>query len=103
MGVHLRWRGARVKQVYTTYSGGVPTSVITNYYFFGGAYEVEVNGATTTTTRYYSIGGQTVAMYDGTNLRYLLTDHASTVLSTSLGSVIAVADASDGLVVNFFR
>jgi hypothetical protein len=60
-------------------------STITNYYFFGGAYEVEVNGATTTTTRYYAIGGQTVAMYDGTNLRYLLTDH--------LGSVVAVTDA----------
>jgi hypothetical protein len=65
---------------------------------FGGAYvcpagcKAETNGGTTTTTRYYAIGGQTVATYDGTNLRYtlrvrcLLTDH--------LGSVVAVTDAS---------
>jgi RHS repeat-associated protein len=82
--------GTRVKQVYTTYSGGAPITVITNYYFFGGAYEVETNGANTTLMRYYAIGGQTVAMYDGTNLRYLITDH--------LGSVVAVASNTGTLV-----
>ena len=51
----------------------------------GGAYEV-TDGAV---KKYYSLAGMTVAMNDGSGLKYLLTDH--------LGSVVAVADASGTL------
>jgi RHS repeat-associated protein len=45
------------------------------------------NGTTTTTKKYYAIAGQTVAMDDGSGLKYLLADH--------LGSTVGVTD-SDG-------
>ena len=78
--------GTRVGQLYTPYdqSGNPQTPVLTAY-FMGGAYEV-TDGAV---KKYYSLAGMTVAMQDGSGLKYLLTDH--------LGSVVAVTDASGTL------
>jgi RHS repeat-associated protein len=78
--------GVRVGQVVTTNG----TDFETTYYFAGGAYEVIVDAGNHETAKtYYSIGGQMVAMDDGTGLQYFLTDH--------LGSVSAVVSASGEL------
>jgi RHS repeat-associated protein len=61
-------------------------TTLTTRYYMGGAYEVTTDGTTETTRKYYSIAGISVAMHDGTQLLYFLTDH--------LGSVMAIADAS---------
>jgi RHS repeat-associated protein len=53
----------------------------------GGAYETTVE--TSTVKKYYAIAGMTVAVNDGSSMKYLLTDH--------LGSVVAITDASGGL------
>ena len=73
--------GVRVGQTVVTNG-----STVSTYYFAGGAYEVVVNGGTPTVKKYYSIAGQMVAMDDGSNLHYFLTDH--------LGSVVAVISSS---------
>ena len=65
------------------------TSAIQTSYYAGGAYEVTNDGTTTTTKKYYAIAGQTVAMDDGSGLKYLLTDH--------LGSTVGVTDAAGEL------
>jgi RHS repeat-associated protein len=65
------------------------TSTLTTYYFFGGAYEVQDDGTNTTTRVYYAFAGMTIAMNDGTGLKYFLTDH--------LGSVVAVTDDSGAM------
>ncbi len=62
--------GQKVKQGYTE-----GTSTLTTYYYAGGSYEVQADGTTETVRRYYSIAGMTVAMRDGTSIRYFLTDH----------------------------
>ena len=72
--------GSRVKQVYNN-----GTRTVTSYYFMGGLYEVTSGNA----KKYYSIAGMTVAMNDGSGLKYLLTDH--------LGSVVAVTDSTGTL------
>jgi RHS repeat-associated protein len=51
----------------------------------GGAYEVTGSAV----KKYYSIAGQTVAMNDGSGLKYLLTDH--------LGSTSGVLDSNGSL------
>lgn len=76
--------GSRVKQVYTD-----ETSTLTTFYFAGGAYEVRDDGTTGTVWKYYGFAGMTVAVNDGSGLKYLLTDH--------LGSIVAVTDASGAL------
>jgi hypothetical protein len=76
--------GTRVKQVYTDGNGS-----LTTYYFFGGSYEVQDDGTNTTTRVYYAFAGMTIAMKDGTGLKYFLADH--------LGSVVAVTDDSSAL------
>jgi hypothetical protein len=58
------------------------------FFLGGGAYEVHIEGQTSTVTKYYAIDGQRV-MRDSSRLRYLLTDH--------LGSVIAVQDNNGDL------
>ena len=68
----------------TSHDTGSANISITRYYF-GSAYEV-TDGAV---RKYYSIAGMTVAMHDGDELQYLLTDH--------LGSVVAVTDDSGTL------
>jgi RHS repeat-associated protein len=62
--------GQKVKQGYTE-----GTSTLTTYYYAEGSYEVQADGTTETVRRYYSIAGMTVAMRDGTSIRYFLTDH----------------------------
>jgi RHS repeat-associated protein len=76
--------GSRVKQVYTD---GIST--LTTYYYAGGTYEVRDDGTTGTVWKYYAFAGMTVAVNDGSGLKYLLTDH--------LGSIVAVTDASGAL------
>ncbi len=58
----------------------------------GGLFEVTLNaaGQQTAVKRYYSVGGQTIALRDAGGTLYLLTDH--------LGSVLAVLDASGAVV-----
>jgi hypothetical protein len=75
-----------MQQVYEVLTGGITTSALTTSYFSGGAYAVLTGGVTSTTLRYYSFAGQSVAMNDGSGLKYLLTDQ--------LGSAVAVTDAS---------
>jgi RHS repeat-associated protein len=60
----------------------------TTLFLGGGAYEVHIDGQTTTVTKYYAIAGQRV-MRDSSGLHYLLTDH--------LGSVVAILDSSGDL------
>jgi RHS repeat-associated protein len=65
------------------------TSTLTTYYFAGGTYEVRDDGTTGTVWKYYAFAGMTVAVNDGSGLKYLLTDH--------LGSIVAVTNASGAL------
>ena len=74
--------GDRVEQVYTVTGG----STLTTYYFAGGAYEIQDNGTTQKVIKYYAFAGMTVAMNDGSGLKYFLSNH--------LGSEAAVLDAS---------
>jgi hypothetical protein len=60
----------------------------TTLFLGGGAYEVHIDGQTSTVIKYYAIAGQWV-MRDSSGLHYLLTDH--------LGSVVAVLDSSGDL------
>jgi RHS repeat-associated protein len=76
--------GNRVEQEYTDGS-----STLTTYYFAEGTYEVRDDGATETVWKYYAFAGMTVAMNDGSGLKYLLTDH--------LGSIVAVTNATGTL------
>jgi YD repeat-containing protein len=72
--------GNRIKQVN-------PDST-TTLFLGGGAYEVHIDGQTSTVTKYYAIAGQRV-MRDSSGLHYLLTDH--------LGSVVAMLDSNGDL------
>jgi RHS repeat-associated protein len=76
--------GSRARQVYTD-----GTSTLTTYYFAGGTYEVRDDGTTGTVWKYYAFAGMTVAVNDGSGLKYLLTDH--------LGSIVAVTNSSSAL------
>ncbi len=64
----------------------------TTLFLAGGLYEVTLDaaGQQTGVKRYYVIGGQTIALRDGSGMFCLLTDH--------LGSVVAVLDASGAVV-----
>jgi RHS repeat-associated protein len=53
------------------------TLTMTKYYFVGGSYEIQDDGATQTTLKYYSFAGMMVAMDDGTDLVYFANDHLS--------------------------
>jgi hypothetical protein len=78
--------GVRVATLTTPYENGSPQTPSLTAYYFGGMYEVTGNDA----RKYYSFGGQTVAMHDGSGLQYFLSDH--------LGSIVAVTDASGTLI-----
>src|SRR5574341_1150759 len=79
--------GTRVSQLYTPYdANGNPQTPVLTVYFMGGAYEVTGS----VVRKYYAIAGMTVAMRDGSGLKYLLTDH--------LGSVVGVTDSSGTLI-----
>jgi RHS repeat-associated protein len=74
-------------------------AVTISSYFMGGLYErtdlaTESGGVvtinSTSNKKYYSISGMTIAMNDGSGLKYLLTDH--------LGSVVAVTDNNGTLI-----
>jgi len=77
--------GKKVKQTYTDASG-----TLTTYYYAGGSYEVQSDGTTQTVKQYYSIGGATVAVREGSTFSYFLLDH--------LGSVVGVTDSSGALI-----
>ena len=72
--------GRQVKSVV----GGVTT------YYVGQHYEKKG----TTVTKYYFAGTTRLAVRTGGTLRFLLGDHASTWLSTSLGSSSVTTDAN---------
>jgi RHS repeat-associated protein len=76
--------GVKVIQVYTA-----GETTLTTRYYMGGAYEFTSDGTTETVRKYYSIAGISVAMNDGTQLLYFLTDH--------LGSIVGVTDSSGTL------
>ncbi len=79
--------GVRVTQLYTPYDqNGNPQTPVLTVYFLGGAYEVTGSAV----KKYYAIAGMTVAMNDGSGLKYLLTDH--------LGSVVGVTDGNGTLI-----
>jgi RHS repeat-associated protein len=71
-------------RVTTAHYTGVTLDSMTLYYM-GGMYEVTGSAV----KKYYSIAGQTVAMNDGSGLKYLLTDH--------LGSTNVVVDSNGSL------
>jgi len=71
--------GRRVKQVY---DNGSPPNVTTLYFAYG-MYEIQDSGgAGEKVVRYYGIAGQRVAMYDGTDLEYMLSDTQGSVVVT---------------------
>ncbi|MBL1193221.1 MAG: hypothetical protein D8M60_02595 [Chloroflexi bacterium] len=77
--------GTRIKQVN-------PDDTI-SLFLGGGMYTVkDASGTTPVVTKYYSIAGQRIAMREGNDTRFLLTDH--------LGSVVAVTDDTGALVAN---
>ncbi|HNQ94092.1 MAG TPA: RHS repeat-associated core domain-containing protein [Anaerolineales bacterium] len=80
-----------MSKAHFTGTSGTPDS--TTSYFMGGQFEVK-DGAT---KKYYSIAGMMVATQDASGLQYLLTDHPSVTLRTSLGSTVAVTNASGTL------
>jgi RHS repeat-associated protein len=71
-------------RVTTAHYTGVTQDSLTLYYM-GGMYEVTGSAV----KKYYSIAGQTIAMNDGSGLKYLLTDH--------LGSTSGVVDQNGNL------
>jgi RHS repeat-associated protein len=77
--------GKKVKQTYTDVSG-----TLTTYYYAGGSYEIQSDGTTQTVKQYYSIGGSTVAVREGSTFSFFLLDH--------LGSVVGVTDSSGALI-----
>ncbi len=53
---------------------------------YAGLIEYEINGSTTTLTKYYDAGGQRAAVRNGSSLNYLLNDHlgsTSVILKTN--------------------
>ena len=79
--------GMRVAQSYIAYnSNGDPGTPVITAYFMGGLYEMSGSQV----KKYYSMAGMTIAMNDGTGLKYLLTDH--------LGSVVAITDNTGTLI-----
>jgi len=79
--------GTRVAQSYIAYdSSGNPGTPVITAYFMGGLYEMSGSQV----KKYYSIAGMTIAMNDGTGLKYLLTDQ--------LGSVVAMTDSTGTLI-----
>jgi hypothetical protein len=81
--------GNRVKGVVTL--GEAPTTTTTTTYYIGAHYEVE---GTTTVRKYYTAGGQRVAMRENTAFFYLLSDHLG---STSI-TLNEAGDTRHGLV-----
>src|SRR5258706_9534158 len=78
--------GVRAATLITPYDGsGQPQTPTLTVYYCGVAYEVTGSSV----KKYYSFGGQTVAMKDASGLQYFLTDH--------LGSVVAVTNSSGTL------
>jgi hypothetical protein len=65
--------------------------------YVGGIYEVDKNsgGTQTGTKTYYPAAG---AMRDGSTLYYMLKDHASTWLSTGLGSASVLTNTGGAVV-----
>ncbi|NIM92088.1 MAG: hypothetical protein GTO18_00005, partial [Anaerolineales bacterium] len=61
----------------------------TTLFLGGGAYEVHIDGQTTTVKKYYAITSHRVQRDNSGNLHYLLTDH--------LGSVVAALDGNGSL------
>ncbi len=82
--------GNRVLQRTSTTAGG--TTTVTDDITFDGFTEVTISGGTTATSKYYSTGGQRVAMRVNGLLSYLLSDNlgSSTVALNSDGSGQAV-------------
>ena len=79
--------GTRVAQSYIAYDlNGNPGTPIITAYFMGGLYEMSGSQV----KKYYSIAGMTIAMNDGTGLKYLLTDQ--------FGSVVAMTDSTGTLI-----
>jgi RHS repeat-associated protein len=74
--------GTRTATLYTPYVSGSPGTPVLTTYYFGGLYEVTDSAV----RKYYSLAGQTVAMKEGTSLKYFLSDH--------LGSTLAVLDSA---------
>ena len=69
----------------------VKSTINSTTIFFVGAH-YEVSGSTV--TKYYFAGAQRVAMRSGSTLYYLLADHPSPPLRTSLGSTSLTTNAS---------
>ena len=65
--------GSRVLQRTSTASGSSPPTV-TDTITFDGYTETTINNGTTTTTKYYSVNGQRVAMVQGSTWYYLIPD-----------------------------
>jgi RHS repeat-associated protein len=65
---------------------------VTDTITFDGYTETVLTGGTTTTTKYYNVNGQRVALKTGSTLSYLLSDllGSSTIALTSSGSTQAV-------------
>lgn len=66
----------------------------------GGHYKVQNPGSGKSVTKYYFAGTSRIAMRktvtpQSDTLTYLLGDHASTLLSTSLGSTSLAVDANE--------
>jgi hypothetical protein len=70
----------------------INTSSITDTITFDGYTETVITGGTPTTTKFYSVGGQRLAMRTSTTLTYLLSDAlgSSTVALDSTGTTQAV-------------
>jgi hypothetical protein len=67
------------------------TTTVTDTITFDGYTETVLTSGTTTTTKYYNVNGQRVAMKTNSTLSYLLSDVlGSTIALTSTGSTQAV-------------
>src|SRR5258708_32607791 len=87
-----------MQQIFTDFTTS-PAPVTVSSYFMGGLYEQTDKGTvtsgvititSTSTKKYYTIAGMTVATNDGSGLKYLITDH--------LGSVVATTSATGTLI-----